>query len=340
MNQERIDKYYKDLIETEKSKLKENSSLINHFKNLCLDKGIELTNDNFSYNQRIGIIASYPDLVLHLDSNLKIDKEGLFKYPFSENNYTTKKNASGLIYGKNYILLAHPYFRRGFNEHANYAPRFVDLFWGLKSTDVELSIALDLNRVSINIGDATYIERDTWYGAKFNKDISKISDGPAKLSPPLFLNDFEIKFFFNYAYSLNTIWNTKENIKVFQAEEFKNEEVYIEINNTKYYPARYIHAEFDFEKNMFRHFDGAIHLYTENEYYKRRDSDFNYNSKNDVQIKTSSTKLFKMNGNVSIDTWIEFSSHFFTGNPLIFEYFEGRYPEYVDEAIKKLERIR
>ena len=32
-------------------------------------------------------------------------------------------------------------------------------------------------------------------------------------------------------------------------------------------------------KNYFRHFDGAIHFYTENEYLSRRDSDFNYNSK-------------------------------------------------------------
>lgn len=37
------------------------------------------------------------------------------------------------------------------------------------------------DRVRINVNDSAYIEMDTWYGAKFNKDISQIQDGISKL---------------------------------------------------------------------------------------------------------------------------------------------------------------
>lgn len=87
-------------------------------------------------------------------------------------------------------------------------------------------------------------------------------------------------------------------------------------------------------------FDGAIHLYSETEYFQRRDSDFNYNKKSQSHIKADSLKLFKMNGSVNIDSWILFSSHFFTGNPLIVEYFEGQYPKHVKEIIENIRQTK
>ena len=35
--------------------------------------------------------------------------------------------------------------------------------------------------------------------------------------------------------------------------------------------------------------------------------------------------------------WIDYSGHFMSGNPLVFEYFEGKYPEHI---IQMLERVR
>ena len=128
----------------------------------------------------------------------------------------------------------------------------------------------------------------------------------------------------------------KGRIKSFQAEEFKTEKIKITKEGFTYYPVRYVHAEFDLDKNHFRHFDGAIHFYTEEEYYARRKSDFNYNAKNSTHIKTLSEKLFKLNGVVSIEQWIEFTGHFLTGNSLVFEYFEGKYPDAISEILEKV----
>lgn len=41
-----------------------------------------------------------------------------------------------------------------------------------------------------------------------------------------------------------------------------------------------------------------------------------------------------MNGNISVDTWIEFTSHFMTQNPLVNEYFEGEYPQHISEMLE------
>ncbi|MCB9249960.1 MAG: hypothetical protein H6613_16135 [Ignavibacteriales bacterium] len=84
---------------------------------------------------------------------------------------------------------------------------------------------------------------------------------------------------------------------------------------------------------QFRHIDGAIHLYTLSEYLKKRDSDFNYNYKDDFKIKSISKKLFKFNGKIATNNFIEYSSHYFSGNPLMYEYFEGKYPDYINDKL-------
>lgn len=331
--------YQQRLLEEEQEKIAKNSQTIELFKKHCANLGLQLTNGNFKYIRTIGIVAFYPNLLSFLNSSIQEDKEGLVNCELLDRQVDKQEQTSGFLIRTNYLMLAHPYFRRGFNENANFAPSFIDLFWGLRKLELDLFIALDFNRVRIDLNGSTYVERDTWYGAKFNKEIHSIADDVSKLRPPLDLGKSRISRFFSHAYSLDTIWETKDGIKTFQAEEFKNEEIKILINGEDYYPVRYIHAEYDLKKESFRHFDGAIHLYNENEYYQRRDSDFNYNSKHLFQIKSNSRKLFKMNGNVNVDTFVVFTSHFFTGNPLIFEYFEGEYPAYIKEMIDKVRLV-
>lgn len=78
--------------------------------------------------------------------------------------------------------------------------------------------------------------------------------------------------------------------------------------------------------NYFRHFDGAIQLFTEEEYFQRRDSDFNMTMKNSAHIKARSSKVFKINGPLKTEAWVDFCCHFYTASPLTFEYYSGEYP--------------
>lgn len=326
--------YRQQIIDEEKEELEKNKGLIENFKKYCQDKcGIKLTDNNFRYIRTIGITAIYPELVKYLRPDLHRDKEGLIKF-----NYLTKifkkKHISGFLYADNYIVLAHPYFRRGLSRYGNFAPRFIQKFWELEHTGMDSYLAIDFDRVRINVDNRVYLELDTWFGPKFTKQISEISDGAVHLRPPIDLDDFTIDFAFNSVYSLDIKWETTHRIKSFQAEEFKTEKKVIQKADKEMHPARYIHAEFDLNDNSFRHFDGAIHFYTNDEYYIRRDLDLNYESKSKYSLKADSEKLFKINDRISVDSWMELTGQFFTGNPLIFEYFEGKYPDKIAEMVE------
>lgn len=324
----------------EKKELVENADLISSFKAVCAKKGITLTDENFTYIQAIGIVAEYPNLVAHLNSQMVRDKEGLNDFKFLNTIFMQRNAVSGYLYSDKYMIMAHPNFRRGLHPNSNFAPRFIDLFWRMRDPEIESLIALDFNRVRVDIEGGMYFEEDTWYGARFNNEIDSIPDGIIKLRPPSDVDDFLISFYFSDTYSLDIKWETKEGVKSFQAEEFKTETRTIRKDGIDFYPAKYVHAEFDLEKNHFRHFDGAIHFYTGDEYFRRRDSDFNYNSKNTYQIKTSSEKLFKLNGNIEVSRWIEFTSHFLTGNPLVIEYFEGKVPDDIVEVLEIMKKSK
>lgn len=332
-------KYIEMMKEEEKVELANNADAITSFKRIMAQKGVTLTDENFKYLQTIGIVATYPNIISYLHPSLVNDKEGLLNFKSLCQSFVRKRFLNGYLYGDNFMLMAHPFFRRGFHGVNNYAPRFVELFWNFDNPRIDTYISLDADRVRINVDDSSYMELDTWYGAQFDRNIESISDGTVKLRPPMDIDNFLNSFFFRDAYALDIKWATKERIKSFQAEEFKTEDVKLVKNGIEYYPVRYIHAEYDLDKKFFRHFDGAIHFYKETEYYSRRESDFNYNNKSQNHIKTLSEKLYKMNGQISVDTWIEFSSHFFTGNPLVFEYFEGKYPKHIDEMLEKV-RLR
>jgi hypothetical protein len=342
LTEEEDKEYLQSLRNTENEELLKNSSIIEKFILFCAKNGIILAAKNFSYIPTIGIVASYPNLLSFLNPNIELDKELLVSCDLLNANLEKRRLANGYYFAANYMVMAHPYFRRGFNEFNNWAPSFIDWFWMLKNIKSNLYIALDFNRVRINVDNSVCCERDAWFGAGFDKKINQIPDGITNYISPLDLNSFRIKFFFNDAYSLIISWKTKNGIKTFQAEEYKTEEVKFKFEGQDHfiYPVRYIHAEFDLQKDCFRHFDGAVHLYNEVDYYQMRDSDFNNNSKQKKQIKADSQKLFKMNGNIDKETWVKFTSHFFTGNPLIIEYFEGKYPKHITEMLQKVREIK
>jgi hypothetical protein len=325
--------------EEEQRELEEHAAQITAFQKFCTQKGIPLTKEHFSYVQTIGgIVATYPDLIFHIYPELPRDKDGLSDFHQLTRDFDRRVYGPGFLYGERFMLMAHPHFRRGHHPGANFAPSFLRHFWELNDPALNTRVAIDLNRVRINVDEQTYMEKDAWFGARFNQDIATISDGTSKYAPPSWLNARHKRFFFASAYALDIKWSTAGNIKSFQAEDFKAEDVTVELNGEPHFPARYIHAEFDTDTGNFRHFDGAIHFYDLDEYCERRDSDFNYNAKHNKQIKSKSKKIFRIDGSLNIETWMTLTSHFLTGNPLIHEYFEGKFPDYLHAVLEKLQQ--
>jgi hypothetical protein len=216
-----------------------------------------------------------------------------------------------------------------------FAPRFIEFFWKLTAGPISRKIALEADRVRINIDDSAYEEKDTWYGAPFKKDIPTITDGIVKLAPPAIEARY-IRFFFDHIETMNIKWATNGHIKSFYSEEFKSDDIYMEIDDEIYCPARYIHAEFDLTKGSFSHFDGAIHFYTPAERSALASQDMNHAQKSAFQIKGRSKKMFRLDGEIPIVLWAELVCQFFTGNPLIYEYFDGKYPPHILEMLDKV----
>ena len=316
--------------------MSEATEVIETFKALSASKGIILNAESFEYIQTIGMVAKAPGIARALLGPIRTERDGLLPFNEIASRFPLSPHAEGCFAGPEFVLMAHPCYRRAMHPINNWAPRFIDLFWRFDETDIKKYIALDENRARIDIDRLGYVELDTWFGAPFNKDIREIKSGMVKLRPPLDLESRHISFFFANAYCLDIRWSESQGIKSFQALEIKTEEVRITVDERQYFPARYLHAEFDLAANSFRHFDGAIQLLTEDEYFQRRDSDFNMTMKNPAHIKARSKKVFKINGPLKTADWVEFCCHFFTANPLTFEYFSGEYPKHIKDLLKKI----
>lgn len=333
---EMMARYFAEMEKQSRERLAEASDLIAKFAALAASKGLILDAGSFEYIQTTGIVAKAPGIARALLGPIKTERDGLLSFNEIASRLPPSPHYEGCFAGPDFILMAHPCYRRGMHPVNNWAPRFIELFWQFDGPDIEKYIALEEDRVRIDVDGLGYFEADTWYGAPFDEDIRNIKPGIAKLRPPLDLESRHVSFFFADAYCLDIKWSESDGIKSFQALEMKTEDVRLEVGGQHYFPARYLHAEFDLSANFFRHFDGAIQLFTEEEYFQRRDSDFNMTMKNPAHIKARSSKVFKINGPLRTESWVEFCSHFYAANPLIFEYFSGEYPKHVTDILTRI----
>lgn len=329
-------RHIEDLEKQSGERLAEAVDLIRAFTDLAASKGVILSAESFEYIQTTGIVAKARGIARKLLGPIRTERDGLLPFNEIARRFPPSPYHEGCFAGPDFILMAHPCYRRGMHPTNNGAPRFTYLFWRFDGLGIEKYIALDEDRVRIDVDGLGYAESDTWYGAPFDEDIRNIKPGVAKLRLPLDLESRHVSFFFADAHCLDIKWSESDGIKSFQALEMKTDNIQIEVGGQHYFPARYLHAEFDLAANCFRHFDGAIQLFTEEEYFQRRDSDFNMTMKNPAHIKARSSKVFKINGPLKTEDWVEFCCHFYTANPLTFEYFSGGYPKHVTEILEKI----
>lgn len=340
MLSDKLENHEQHYLRENKKMLLKNEAIIKKFKDYCHSIGISLDQKDFSYLLPIGIVCEHKNILTKLIPKLSVNKEGLFSWGDLSSFFCIKQISPGYFYTNDFTAMASPVFRKDLHGANVWVPRFVNIFWQLNNPSIDAYIRLDHDRIRVNADDSGYTEEETWYGAQFHDDIAKVKDGATHLRPPTYLNARELGWFFNNAYALDIFWSTRNNIKSFQALEFKGKEITVMLNDKEFHPVRYVHAEYDLEKGEFRHFDGAIQYYTAKEYNIRKDSNFRHNIKDNCKIKPLSEKAFKFNGSISKDMWTEFSCHFFTGNLLIHEYFSGGLPSASDKYFKKIRANR
>ncbi|MGF1765711.1 hypothetical protein [Aliivibrio kagoshimensis] len=330
-------------LEQEHDRLRELESQmdeVHKFIAYCESKGIKLTKGDFNFSYQTGLVAKSNGLVQSLFPDLGLDKDKLIDFYALKNGGQYDVEEFGYVFGPEFGLLASPYFRRSYNDTANWEPSFLSALWRYENSEASCYLALDLDRVRLPNDTSVYGEKDYWYGPYFDGDISSIKDGVTRHVTPLETSDLQKSFVFNNAYSIEVKWDTEGNKRSFQLIEFRDETITLDTGISKLHPARYLHAEFDVNKNEFTHFDGAIQLFEESDYYKVRDQFFGYGKNSTSQVKAQYLKLFKINDSLSIDDWVEFVGLFCTKDPLITEYFTGSYSKHVSEILRKTENIR
>lgn len=324
------------MAEEAQSELKKAAPQIERFTAIAASRGIVLNATSFEYVQTIGVVAKAPGLAKTLIGPIQTERDELIAYSEIVKKLQPSPFQAGCFVGKDYMLLAHTFYRRKMRPDANWAPRFLEFLWAFDAPGVQKFIAIDEDRVRINVDSSTYLEEDTWHGAPFNEDIRAIKPGTVKLRPPQDLDPTYISSLFADAYCLDIKWSEADGVKTFVSLEMKTEKVQLELDGNIYFPARYMHAEFDISANCFRHFDGAVQLFLEDEYLQRRESDFNMNAKTTDHIKARSKKLFKLNGPINVKSWVELCCQFYTANPLTIEYFSKAYPSHINDTLAKI----
>jgi hypothetical protein len=311
-------RYLQSLRETEARELQAAAGLIERFRRRAFDKGICLKDEHFRYSHTTGITACHPQLLRALlDVNPDPD-DGLYRWNDLKAALKPAKFDGGCLQADGFVVLAHPCFRRGMHPLNNWAPLFIDLFWRLERLGLDKYVALDEDRVRIDVDGPMIVELDTWYGPPFNQDIVRIAAGTTKLRPPADLDARCIASWYADTYCVDVKW-TDGPVRTFQALELKNEDVQLRFNGENWHPARYLHAEYDIRAGSFRHFDGAIQYLSDDEHSVRKDSDFNLVFKSQLHIKPKSRKVFKLNGSLDVHTWIELASHFYAASPLMYD---------------------
>jgi hypothetical protein len=120
---------------------------------------------------------------------------------------------------------------------------------------------------------------------------------------------------------LQVMWSARDGIKIVQIEELLPIDAK-EFRHRTHIANRYVHAEWDPQKNAFRHFDGAVKIYAKEQYMLRRAEGL---KRSDSRLpKVPKPKLFRMDGKIRPDDFSLLTASFFKDNELVEEYLGGR----------------
>ena len=273
--------------------------------------GIEIETTYPYYKEENVVFRVFPTL------KNKMDKEGLFCINdlLEDFSFLGTPGISDVGYLKSnnteYTIMFHQCLRRGysiFNGFGIIIPFFIDLFQAGKLPS--LKIALDLDRIMLSKDWTPYCRREMYYGVSFTNDIPANKIGQTAYV----LNDKDRLA--THSYETDFYWkNHKDSSFQLEVEELQVMDC---ANSSEDILCKYVHTEYNKEKSMFVHIDGAIRKYSADCYLKRTTSNLKQ-GENAQRIK-----LFRVDGDIPFDIWKSIIAYYMQYNSNIDEYFNAR----------------
>ncbi len=258
----------------------------------------------------------YPDLFT--PSSTLVDKDGLVDYRVLANRM--KEVQPGVFHDpdRDLLLFAHRFFRRSLSHRNKLNTNFLETFAEAARQDSALSMRLKLDPDALGhpASAQNLIELEYWRGPKYTDDISAIPNGVAEHKA-----DERTKFY--EGVDRTHVWWKEPETRTVSGEsvEYRTFEVEELIENPSgglqenTFGCRYAHAEYSAKEKALTHFDGAIRAYAGERYLERIDASIDRAGKN-----SDYTKLFRIDGSLSVSSWKRLLNDFFRGNKLIPEY--------------------
>ena len=268
---------------------------------------------------------AYPEFFL--PGSEHVDKDGLVDFAYLTSR--ARQIHPGVFHEpeRDVLLFAHRYFRRSLSLQNSINGYVLGSFTATAQKEgVVARLRLDPNMIGHPGSARSQIELEYWNGPKYDDDIASIPEGVAEHKGS------ERDRFFSQIDRTQVWWKAAETrggadprqFRTFEIEELVEDECPGLGGNA--FGCRYAHAEYDLESKVVSHFDGAIRAYEPEAYFERIERRIDRAGK-----QADYTKLFRLDGTVSVTSWKRVLTDWYRGNSLVPEYLGAPPDEIADD---------
>lgn len=211
-----------------------------------------------------------------------------------------------------FVIYAHNFFRRAYSRLNTLNAPFLGRLEKLTDPSLTVRVALDPDCVGLASAVREEFEYSYWGGPFFDDDLAKIKTGVTTYE-----NDDAHRELTNIG-KTEMGWYFQNGIKTFECEEVADKPETVENGEEQYY-CRYVHSMLDGKDSAPVHLDGAVRVYDTGMMVKRLEVRLDH-----AERRTKYTKIWRVDGAISVAKWKELISHYYRDNPLVGEYFGGK----------------
>jgi len=217
----------------------------------------------------------------------------------------------GFIKQGPYLLVPHRCFRQSYSLHNHLNSEFFGALARAhrEHPKLKVSIRLDGNVVGIPESLQKYEELDYWWGPKYKKNPNEIEYGEVVHGP----TQHDIAY--GRLKQTEFWWYGKER-RTFEAEEVMEHPAKLIVAGQDWFAMRFVHSIFDPETKRPCHLDGAVRLYDDELFGMRKEKTIGKFGKLAERLK-----LWRVDGDMAVETWFTLINTFFRNNFSVAEYF-------------------